>query len=92
MIEIKQAIQNAETFAADVMGLKVPNVLPDVLVEEVVSGDSYWDITLSFGARLTTTKSRLMQIAGEGGEREYKSFRVDKTTGKVEAMRIRALN
>jgi hypothetical protein len=78
MIDVKQAVQAARSYAQDVLGQQAPTV-------EEIERDSYkdhdtWRIVLGF------------RVFGVGIlPKEYKSFYVDAETGETLAVKIREL-
>lgn len=76
MIDIRQAIANAKSYATDVLGIH------DLLLEEVHSRENFFEITLSFPRRVPRPNPLLRQ------RNEYKTFQVNKETGEVEGMSI----
>lgn len=80
MLDIKQAIINARSYAADVLGISA------TLLEEVHSRGNRFEITLSFPERFSPSNPLL-----GGSRREYKTFEVNKETGEVEGMSIREI-
>ena len=84
MIDVKQAIANARTYAADLLGE------PDLLLEEVLSDEGHFTITLSFPERGHARPVNPL-LAGRSGPREYKAFRVRKDSGEVVEMSIRRI-
>jgi hypothetical protein len=79
MVDIKQAIANAKSYAADVLGIE------RLLLEEVHSRGDHFERTLSFPRRIPHTNLLLDQAV------EYKTFQVNKNTGEVEGMSIREI-
>lgn len=84
MIDVKQAIANARDFAREVLSIEFLPGIDQILLEEVRSDNDHFDITLSFPQRESVNP-----IALHG--REFKTFRVNKSSGEVEGMSIRQL-
>jgi hypothetical protein len=84
MIDVKQAIQSAKAYAAEVLGIG------DLLLEEVRSHPDAFDITLSFPERRTPDFVNPMTRRSYEG-REYKTFEVNKQSGAVQSMSIRQI-
>jgi hypothetical protein len=97
MATIKEATQNARSFAADTLG---EARIQGLRLEEVESGredgNEVWRITLSMV--LPKDDSPHLGIgAALGGlatppRRVYKTFRVEKRTGEVTSMKMRELS
>ena len=97
MIDVKTAVNAAYEYIKslqDIMG----SSLPDLRLEEVeLSEDkNFWLITLGFDIPKKPPKNRLEDLIPTSlvstpvlYEREYKLFKVNSQTGKVEAMKIR---
>jgi len=90
MIDIKQAVANAKTFARDVLGQD------DLLLEEVSSDDDAFEITLSMPRRAgaprgASPENSLIPRYMHAHLREFKSFRVLKQDGTVTKMSIREI-
>jgi hypothetical protein len=88
MATIKDAVNNASTFAVETLG---PERAGGLQLEEVesanVNGDEVWQITLSMLGPLSVLDlSPLLER-----KREYKIFTVSKKTGEVTSMKIREL-
>ncbi len=84
MIGVKEAVAKAVEFAETVLE---PGRASQILLEEVEAvtenGKDVWVITLSM------IRPSLVNVLR--GDREYKAFTVDRQTGEVLAMKIRAL-
>ena len=80
MINVKEAVQKAAEYFADLY----PNKFPRVLVEEIERTNGDWLITLGFDdvpdffSQLPRTPTR-----------RFKLFKIDGQTGEVLSMRIR---
>ena len=80
-MSVKDAIQRAIQFATEIYG-----ATPEGLrLEEVVSDDNHWDITLGFDKPDPSPLRRAIGVP----DREYKIFRVRKSDGSVESMKMR---
>jgi hypothetical protein len=89
MVSVKQASQNALTFARDLLGDTRVNSL---LLEEIELSDDQkqWLVTISIpSARLTSAGLAMFGAAGEAGPRDYKLIRVDTNTGEPLSLTIR---
>lgn len=84
MIGVKEAVAKAVEFAQTILE---PGRASQILLEEVEAvaenGKGAWVITLSM--------PRPGSLAVIGGDREYKTFTVDRRTGEVLSMKIRAV-
>ena len=68
--------------------------LQDVLLEEVEESQDgmCWLITLGFDLkRKDSSLSQFVRRGSEAYDRSYKSFKIDKATGKVLSMKIRSV-
>jgi hypothetical protein len=83
MVDVKQAILNAKTYAGNLLGVS------DLLLEEVRSSNDQFQVTFSFPARGQVHLNAL--TAGWDRNREYKKFSVDKKSGEVLGMSIRKI-
>jgi len=90
MITVKEAIKAAVAFAEEVLD---PAIAVTARLEEVsdepVGNREAWVLTLSF-AKESWMMSTVERVQGAHG-REYKTFAVDKETGRVLSMKIRQL-
>ena len=86
MIDLKQAVANAKAFAADAFCVE------DFLLEDVSSDEEEFRVTVSFPHRLSDTVITSPLFRGlRNSPREYKSFDVNKNTGEVGGMAMRAV-
>ncbi|MEH2417714.1 hypothetical protein [Nostoc sp.] len=97
MIDVKTAVNAAYEYIKSIQDM-MGSSLGDLRLEEVeLSEDkSFWLITLGFDIPKKPPKSRLEDLIPTSlastpvlYEREYKLFKVNSLTGKVEAMKIR---
>jgi hypothetical protein len=88
MVPLKQAVENAVSFAKSVLE---PERLSDLRLEEVeadhLDGQPVWQITLS----MLEPQSTLASVLASPAPREYKTFSVSRETGEVLKMKIRPL-
>ncbi|HYH82959.1 MAG TPA: hypothetical protein VEX86_24405 [Longimicrobium sp.] len=86
MIDVKQAVKSAESYARD---LYSDADLRHLGLEEVEREDSRWKATLGWVEPAVSG----MVLAGDLGKlpRLYKLFEVDADTGEVTSMKIRAV-
>lgn len=76
MIDVKEAVGKASTF----LQVLIPNALKERLEEvELTEDEKYWLVTLSYLETMIET------------QRQYKSFKVDATSGEVQSMKIRSV-
>jgi hypothetical protein len=85
MIDVKQAIANAKAYATEILGED------ELRLEEVHSDDADFTITLSFPERGHPRMKVNPLLSRTGGPREYKAFRVKKSSGEVVEMSIRRI-
>lgn len=91
MLTIKQAVEIATNHLRE---LYSADKLLDVLLEEVSVSDDrkYWKVTLGFSRPIEAKDlTSLMQAIGAQHKREYKVFEIDRSTGEVKSMLIRAV-
>jgi glycine cleavage system aminomethyltransferase T len=93
MVSLKQAVENAMTFATSVLGQERAS---DLRLEEVetdrLDGQPVWQITLSMLAlQGPSASATLMSVLVSPPPREYKTFAVSQATGEVLKMKIRVL-
>jgi hypothetical protein len=90
VVSIKEAAENAGTFAKAALG---PERTLGLRLEEVesttVGSEDAWLITLSMCS--PTPLSPIADVLFDKGKREYKSFTVRKRDGEVTSMKIREL-
>jgi hypothetical protein len=79
MVDVKEATRTASEYFAD---LYPSNSYGDLRLEEVelTEDEKYWLITLSYQDNKMIPR------------RQYKSFKIDAQTGKVQAMKIRTVS
>ena len=91
MVDIKDAVQAAKVFAANVLE---PPRNSRFLLEEVqlenLEGREVWRITLSH-PKPVLTPTELMADLTDSRARDYKTFAVDAENGTVISMKIREL-
>ncbi len=76
MIDVKEAVGKAATF----LQALIPNAWKERLEEvELTEDEKYWLVTLSYLESMIET------------QRQYKSFKVDATSGEVQSMKIRSV-
>jgi hypothetical protein len=83
MVDVKQAIENAKAYAAELLGAQ------QLLLEEVHSDADHFQITLSFTDRRIEPVQN--SIISRQRLREYKTFEVSKKNGEVVGMSIRQM-
>lgn len=96
MIDVKTAVNAAYEYIKSIQDM-MGSSLGDLRLEEVELSDdkSFWLITLGFDIPKKAPKSQLENFIATSlttpvlYEREYKLFKVNSQTGKVEAMKIR---
>lgn len=84
-IDVKQAVQAAAEFVESIYGTEASCGLR---LEEVESAEEFWLITLSL-IRMEHFSSTFAALAGQP-HRDYKVFKIDRTSGEVVSMKIRA--
>lgn len=76
MIDVKEAVGKASTF----LQVLIPKAWKERLEEvELTEDEKYWLVTLSYLETMIET------------QRQYKSFKVDATSGEVQSMKIRSV-
>ena len=93
MIDVKEAVKIA---IEDLQKLYESAELKDILLEEFALSDDekYWYVTLGF-SRQVDSKSPLSALLGKAEynqeyKRVYKEFQIDRASGQVKSMKIRA--
>jgi hypothetical protein len=93
-LKVEEAVKAAIDYLQQLRN-HIDPTLKDIRLEEIeVSEDSkYWLITLSFTKPSDRTEIPLSVIASTlpKYQKEYKTFRVNGNTGKVESMKIRVV-
>jgi hypothetical protein len=79
MINVKEAVQKAAEYFADVY----PNKYPNVLVEEIERTNGDWLITLGYDI------PDISALLSRKPTRHFKLFKIDGQTGEVLSMKIR---
>jgi hypothetical protein len=82
MIDVKEAVQFAKSYAHEVLGEQAPTV--EEIEREEYKNRDVWRITLGFP---TSSYHKLVGWPAK----EYKSFLIDADTGETVAMKIREL-
>jgi len=80
MISVKEAVQKAAEYFADLY----PDKFPNVLVEEIESKGNDWLITMGFD-----DVPDIFSQLPKRPVRRFKLFTIDALTGEVKSMRIR---
>ena len=90
MIDVKEAANAAAEYFSRLYSSKQYS---DLLLEEVElsEDEKHWLITLSYAFKPAPPSSPL-DLFPKQSPRKYKIFKIDATTGNVEAMKIRNLN
>lgn len=90
MIDVKDAAKAAAEYFSKLYSGKQYS---DLLLEEVElsEDEKHWLITLSYAYKPAPPASAL-DIFSKQSPRKYKLFKIDASTGNVEAMKIRSLN
>lgn len=83
MIDVKDAVQSAKTYAREVLGESTPTV--EEIEREQYKTRDVWKVTLGFPSQTST-----FAVLGFPAK-EYKSFLIDADTGQTLAMKIREL-
>lgn len=94
MITIKEARKAAALFAEEVLGPdRVEGTRLEEVEDDVINTHDVWVITLSFSKEPGTMSAyeQMMQNGSGARPRDYKTFAVDKETGRVISMKIRQL-
>jgi len=90
MIDVKQAVKAAIQFAEDTLGLEeaAGARLEEI---EVTPDDGFWLITLGLPVRAALEEGRTVweALSAAPKKRDYKVFKVNRTTGEVVSMKIR---
>jgi hypothetical protein len=86
-IGVKQAVKVAQEYFSDLTGRHLGLLLEEVELVPEGDGREFWYVTLSF----PSDDSPLAPFAGKNVPREYKTLRVDSSTGEVKSMKIRQL-
>ena len=86
MVDVKQAVASARAFAAETLEIDGG----DLLLEELGSDPSAFNVTLSFPERGRDQRYRNPLLADmRANAREYKQFAVDRESGRVTGMQMR---
>jgi hypothetical protein len=91
MVDVKQAVKSAETYARELFG---DTDLRHVRLEEVSLSDDgrRWNVTLGWVEPAVMQPALILNGSVQKLPRVYKLFEVDAESGKVEAMKIREID
>ena len=88
-IDAKRAVEIAIRY----FGEFFPQLAAASALEEIEEGDDgkCWLITLGFDVKKRHENAPALKLASYFTAREYKTFKIDNTSGKVTSMKIRTL-